>query len=354
MRTKDETTPFTTKKINMKTLKFLIISTSIVYLFASFTTILLCQIDSQAYIETNTIQKEDGTNIIQKKLVLKAKKTLNIETDEINLQAGWNLISLDVVPENQSIKSVFSNLKKDNLEMVVGFDEENKTYNATIPTFLNDLNEIEKGKGYWVKVREADLLVVEGEKILDKYRSALKTGWNLISFIPEESSTIEKHLNDLIESENLQIATGFNGINLTYQPSETNENNSLRKMENGEGYWLRVNKTTEEYNPCIDINSARVRIDTCTNHPILLAAPNGFDYYWSYEDLNSTNQSIPANNSGTYTLELIGEPCSQEILFDVIINQPVTSISSPLNLQYTKIPIPNCNNTPCNICNKCN
>lgn len=74
----------------------------------------------------------------------------------IFLNSGWNLISFDIVPNDNSIENVFANLiAADNLEFVTGYENETKTYDPNGPLFLNTIAQMENGFGYWVKVTNA-------------------------------------------------------------------------------------------------------------------------------------------------------------------------------------------------------
>ena len=54
--------------------------------------------------------------------------------------------------------------------------------------FSTTLTTIEAGRGYWVKVDEADELRVSGALIPSDYQTLLVTGWNLVGFAGRGSS----------------------------------------------------------------------------------------------------------------------------------------------------------------------
>jgi len=125
-------------------------------------------------------------------------------TQTINLNAGWNLISLDVSPADKSIASVFGGLQVDNVEL--------------------------------------DVLTVEGTCINDDFRIPLNTGWNLIAYPPNEPQSPVEYFADLIEDENLIIVTGFNNGTKIFTPYSCGfVGCSLQQMENGFGYWIKIN-----------------------------------------------------------------------------------------------------------------
>jgi len=82
-------------------------------------------------------------------------------TQTINLNPGWNLISLDVSPADNSVQTVFADLvNSGNLEFITSFDAGTQTFDPTIPGPFNSLQEAVDGFGYWVKVQNAAVLTV--------------------------------------------------------------------------------------------------------------------------------------------------------------------------------------------------
>jgi len=76
-----------------------------------------------------------------------------IADDFLNpLDVGWNLIAYP--PDNpQSPATYFADLiSNGDLEFVMGFDGDIKTFNPNLPPFLNTLQQLENGRGYWIKV----------------------------------------------------------------------------------------------------------------------------------------------------------------------------------------------------------
>ncbi len=240
--------------------------------------------------------------------------------DEVILKAGWNLVSLDVELENASIEKVFSNLKEDNLEIVVGFNNGNKIYNTENPDWLNTLKTIDKGYGYWVKVKEDDVLTVDGEKITDAFRTELNKGWNLISYIPETDQAPEKYFADLIDSKNAIVITGFDDGHLSYQPSASDNENSLKVLKNGSGYWVKIEEAVASIDPecgngicevgenssnclqdCPDLEDKACNTEpNCNanygspsaNVPLLTLEPGETSQGWEFEGYNSDPEYI--------------------------------------------------------------
>lgn len=159
--------------------------------------------------------------------------------DGIGLDLGWNLISFDVEPDNNSVEDVFESLG-DNLEYITAFDNGALIYNPNDPSFLNTLTEVQKGFGYWVKTAAPEVLVVTGTPIEETYRKPLDEGWNLIGYMPDNPTTPEVYFSDLLADDNLLYLTAFEEGTLTYNPNTPPFLNSLTEMKNGLGYWVKV------------------------------------------------------------------------------------------------------------------
>jgi len=162
-------------------------------------------------------------------------------TDIISLQAGWNLISLDVLPADNSVAAVFASLTPGNLQYVTGFNGVSLLYDPNGLPFLNTLTHIEQGAGYWVKVQVAENLVVNGIPIAPTYKKDLSAGWNLVGYLPAAPQGPATYFASLIATANLQYVTGFDGGNLLFDPNGPPFLNTLTVLENGRGYWVRVN-----------------------------------------------------------------------------------------------------------------
>jgi len=159
----------------------------------------------------------------------------------INLNSGWNLISLDVTPANNNFTSIFDDIiGSGNLQYVTGFDNGAKVFNPNGPPFLNTINELSDGFGYWVKVTNADVLNVEGACLDDGFRKPFDAGWNLVAYPPDAQQMPATYFDDIIGSGNLQYVTGFdNGANV-FNPNGPPFLNTLLQMKNGYGYWVKV------------------------------------------------------------------------------------------------------------------
>jgi len=180
-------------------------------------------------------------------------------TQSISLNAGWNLISLDLTPENRDISEVFNSLQAGNLLYVTGFNNGAKFYDPNqVLDFLNTLQEVEDGFGYWVYVQNNDVLTVSGSCLENSFRKDLDAGWNLIAYPPDDPSIPTDYFSDLIANDNLLYVTGFENGAKFYDPyQELTFLNTLNSLKNGFGYWVYVQNAVNGKNG-EGINSSNV------------------------------------------------------------------------------------------------
>ena len=141
-----------------------------------------------------------------------------VTIDEISLNTGWNLISFDVALENNLPIDVFADLlDAGNLIMATGYGVNGSTfYDPALPDFLNTLDSIDNGFGYWVKVYSDATLVAEGVSLGDDFAKDLTADWNLIGYWLENSQAPVDAFAAMIDADNLIMATGFNISGGTY------------------------------------------------------------------------------------------------------------------------------------------
>lgn len=113
----------------------------------------------------------------------------------LTLSAGWNLVSLPVIPKNPAIGSVLSQeLALHEVVSVWSYNTATKTWQSYLPGKASSLTTMVDGKGYWIYMRTADVLTVNGAVFGSSSAPAtysLVTGWNLVGFKPQPVVTNE-------------------------------------------------------------------------------------------------------------------------------------------------------------------
>ncbi len=145
-------------------------------------------------------------------------------TQTIELSAGWNLISIYVVPENATIESIFATIMID-VDIIKNADG---FYKPGQPAALQSLTEMRAGYGYLVKMNTVATLQVQGA-IAENVSVALKQGWNMIGHPYEQSKTTTATLAP-IWNNTVQIKNFDGFLNQT--------SGTLNTMDAGKGYYI--------------------------------------------------------------------------------------------------------------------
>jgi len=146
----------------------------------------------------------------------------------ITLNAGWNLISFNVVPTDSSIATVFNGV----MPYVTEIKNADAFYNTTGQVIFNSLKSIEQGKAYLVKMKAVSTLTLTGmasTMTATKLQNSLKTGWNLVG-CPFQATTAITTAFDITKINSLKNFGGF------YIPNATA--NSLTTIAPNLGYFV--------------------------------------------------------------------------------------------------------------------
>jgi hypothetical protein len=166
------------------------------------------------------------------------------ERVEIPLKEGWNLISIPVVPQDNSIISVLSPIKQ-NCDFIFGYySGYSKTWQRMRPDFLNDLKTLDPYHGYWIKINRGSTLVVEGTRPANTAINMFK-GWNLIGYMPAQSMPIGQALQS-IEGKYIFLM-GYNAMAsrpMTWDRMRPDFLNDLNRLDPYRGYWIKMSETT--------------------------------------------------------------------------------------------------------------
>lgn len=153
---------------------------------------------------------------------------------DINLNEGWNLVSLPVIVPDETLTTVLGGVM-DNLDTVQYYVSDAVGWISYNPNSSNPaLTTIEDGKGYWINMDVADTLTVTGVKSMagsgapgSPLSYSVIQGWNLIGFKSTISMPSVDYLNGLNSGTWTLLDAGENILN--------NED-----MDSGHGYWLKT------------------------------------------------------------------------------------------------------------------
>jgi len=131
-----------------------------------------------------TITAEDDKGNEATEIVL-LEVTTKLTGYYVDLEVGWNLFSLPLIPDDSSVEAVLDDVLE-NVEIVWGYkDDAWSSYLPAVPEF-STLTDMVDGEGYWVKMTVADTETVSGVELpkppaLPPVYSVYE-GWNLIGF----------------------------------------------------------------------------------------------------------------------------------------------------------------------------
>ena len=164
-----------------------------------------------------------------------------VEDVVVELTTGWNLISLYMQPVDAGLSSVLSTIegKYDSIWAYDAVAGKWQKYEPDGLSFLNDLNKIEAGKGYWVMMNQPGTLVTQGTPPASTIQ--LKAGWNLIGYNSQSPISISDYLSIVADTCNA-IWTYDSGAGqwLRYDADAPSFLNSLNDLKPGSGYWVDV------------------------------------------------------------------------------------------------------------------
>ena len=153
----------------------------------------------------------------------------------VPLQEGWNLISIPVRQLDWSLNSVLESIAGQ-WDVIQTYDTPTDTWishSIHRPPVLNDLNEMNHFKSYWVNITQPGVtLTIKGDAFGSPLSMPLYAGWNLVGYPSQVPET---------------VANAFFGttadivmVGDTSQPYNLREVASSYLMQPGEGYVVHV------------------------------------------------------------------------------------------------------------------
>ncbi len=164
-----------------------------------------------------------------------------LEQIEIDLHQGWNLFSICLDVEDNSISSVLEPLEG-SYESVWTLGSW-KQYFPDDPSFPGGLDVIMHGEGYWIDMKVDITLTITGER-LDNTAIWLEQGWNLVGYNHPEEMNIED-AGLFTPGDKTVICTYEAGVWKKYYAGESGSFNDLDRFEPGKGYYIYVTTPRE-------------------------------------------------------------------------------------------------------------
>ncbi|MCK4640442.1 MAG: choice-of-anchor D domain-containing protein [Candidatus Marinimicrobia bacterium] len=178
------------------------------------------------------IANSNAENIVSS---YEGKTVTVIRNVTIELNSGWNLVSWNVDTQNDSINVLFSDIMN-NVVVILGFENAGLTYDPDLPQFCT-LKLCDHLHGYWLKMKTSTLFPITGLFIKNNTPIELETGWNLVSYLPNNSMDVEHALGSIMDK--VIVVLGFDEGGLTYDP-DLPQFSTLKTLSPGFGYWIKV------------------------------------------------------------------------------------------------------------------
>jgi hypothetical protein len=160
---------------------------------------------------------------------------------DLQLGAGWNLISIPLKIDNTSINAVFPNANDgDELYNYDGNDWQIAKYYSALPGWHGDFETVELDKGYWYSANATYTVTIEGTEAETRDVSIAK-GWNLIGYTRLSNASLNDLLTNVTDKDELYDYDGDDWQIATYYSDLPGWHGDMSTMEPGKGYWYSAN-----------------------------------------------------------------------------------------------------------------
>jgi len=175
---------------------------------------------------------------------------------EISLDDEWNLISWNVAYQSNVEDFILG--WEECVDIIMSFDQGGLTYKPDLPEY-STLTELDYYHGYWFKMDcPYDLLICAGEIDPEDF-IPVYTGWNLVSYWPKMSYTVEEGFASILDF--LLVALGYDGGGQTWLP-EILKFNSLTDLYPGLGYWVKLSQNMNLYYPGFGVPTGAAKLQS--------------------------------------------------------------------------------------------
>lgn len=160
----------------------------------------------------------------------------------LDLESGWNLISLPRIQSNTDLEIVLQPIggRYDSVQWYNISDNNDhwKHYHVLKPSYMNDLEKINHTMGFWLHVTdpEGTTLVIFGDVLITEQHIAFHPGWNLVGFPSNSNKTRDVALDNLFYGSDVDSIWTYNAT--TQKWVELND--ALDYFEIGQGYWFHA------------------------------------------------------------------------------------------------------------------
>jgi len=158
----------------------------------------------------------------------------------IQLQSGWNLVSLPVVPLSTSLTYLLkSQIAAQDISVVWSYAGTPRSWQSYVPGKGGTLTTMVDGNAYWIFMTKNDTLYVDGTVIPPGSAPptySLVQGWNLIGFKPEptvQNETVGAYLSSITGSYNTNNVWVYDNSSQSWVRADASY-----ALQPGQGIWI--------------------------------------------------------------------------------------------------------------------
>jgi len=173
---------------------------------------------------TNTFVKEDYITV------------LSGNSQEIDLNSGYQFISSNRSPENPEMLEVLGN----NLNTNLGFvrNSQGQMLQKIGENWVNGIGNWISTEGYLFKMNEPDVLIIDGTIVNPQTPIELNTGYQFISYLPNETFDALEAFTGILNDDLDFIRNSEGGVLRKIGPNWVN---GIGECNQGEGFLIKMN-----------------------------------------------------------------------------------------------------------------
>lgn len=180
------------------------------------------------------------TTIIRSNLLTLGNLYIN---STIMLETGWNIISLNQIPDNLNMLNILDPLiSSGSLIKCLNEREENIQFYSGVG-WINNIGDISNSEGYHLQLSKDDSLINRGLHIDLPYTIELTAGWNIMSYPHTISQPAHNILQTLINYNTVIKVINEKGDIIQNIPG-IGWINTIVDFDPGEGYYISVTNNT--------------------------------------------------------------------------------------------------------------
>lgn len=191
---------------------------------------------------TFTLTVNDGqvsSSVSQVIITVKDITVLSIQS--VNLSAGWNIISANVIPPDLDMEAIFQTLIS-NGKLKKVMDEAGNALEdfGVFGGWTNKIGDLKSDRGYKVNVKETASLVMQGLPVSLPMDISLKAGWNIIAFPSDKEVDAMSIFQPLIDAGKLKKVMDESGLAIENFGVFGGWTNKIGNLKPNNGYKVNV------------------------------------------------------------------------------------------------------------------